>query len=445
MHDQPTLSGVSEGVARKLELDAAAQGAGAKPHALGGASKGAPPSNTAPDNCNGEGFKALRYGIDSLYLSYPGTLNLDWEAKLEDLKLKAQSEDEAVQSLAQVKIGEHLFEVKDRGKGKYAFVLVDNCFHLQVSSSRSAALPLAYVQIGSAFLAAVGPEAAEQRLRFVVNTLGIQPAIPTLSRVDLFLDFVCDLSWERIKHTDWMTRPHTMGMYFERKRFSGWTFGMGGDLAARLYNKTLQAVKRGLTYLFDLWAAMGWSEEKTVWRMEFQVRREVLKELSLNHLPELLRRQASLWQYLTQDWLRLTVPNPKDQTEARWPNHRLWDAISGVYLLGLDQPKLTRFSPARPPSDERLFVHGLGGLTSFMAREGITDFGEGLGEYLAQARYFHDVQWRKLGRGFERYLQEKIAAKGRRYNTIRNKPKDGSDKVKHQEKAGRYRKAKDGE
>ena len=34
---------------------------------------GAPPSNTAPDNCN-PSFQPLRWGIDSLYLSYPGEL-----------------------------------------------------------------------------------------------------------------------------------------------------------------------------------------------------------------------------------------------------------------------------------------------------------------------------------------------------------------------------------
>lgn len=37
--------------------------------------EGAPPSNTAPYNCN-EYFKALRWGVDSLYLSYPGELEV---------------------------------------------------------------------------------------------------------------------------------------------------------------------------------------------------------------------------------------------------------------------------------------------------------------------------------------------------------------------------------
>ena len=37
-------------------------------------SQGTPPSNTVPNNCNTEYFKLLRFGVDSLYLSYPGEL-----------------------------------------------------------------------------------------------------------------------------------------------------------------------------------------------------------------------------------------------------------------------------------------------------------------------------------------------------------------------------------
>ena len=52
--------------------------------AANGGTEGAPPSNTAPDNCNGgEGFfKALRWGVDSLYLSYPGELSKERDAQL---------------------------------------------------------------------------------------------------------------------------------------------------------------------------------------------------------------------------------------------------------------------------------------------------------------------------------------------------------------------------
>ena len=50
---------------------------------------GTPPSNTVPYNCNKEYFKLLRFGVDSLYLSYPGELLSDVDEELQELKQAA--------------------------------------------------------------------------------------------------------------------------------------------------------------------------------------------------------------------------------------------------------------------------------------------------------------------------------------------------------------------
>lgn len=109
--------------------------------------------------------------------------------------------------------------------------------------------------------------------------------------------------------------------------------------------------------------------------------------------------------------------------------------------LGLDQPRLQRFRPARLPADERLFVHGLGGLTSFMASRGIQDFGEGLGEYLQQATEFH------AGRDepFHSYVDRKVKAKARKYNTIHNQKNMVDASRRLAEEAAAYRREKDGD
>jgi hypothetical protein len=70
-----------------------------------GAELGAPPSNTAPDNSNRETFKALRWGVDSLYLSYSGELHADVQARLKSLKAMAQGKDREEQSRAQYPLG----------------------------------------------------------------------------------------------------------------------------------------------------------------------------------------------------------------------------------------------------------------------------------------------------------------------------------------------------
>lgn len=51
-------------------------------------SRGAPPSNTAPANYTNpdNGTRVLRYGVDSLYLTYRGLLDEKVDARLDQLK-----------------------------------------------------------------------------------------------------------------------------------------------------------------------------------------------------------------------------------------------------------------------------------------------------------------------------------------------------------------------
>lgn len=387
-------------------------------------SQGTPSCNTVPSNDNIDKFKPLRFGIDSLYLSYHGLLADEWNIKLDDLKTKAQSEDEAEQALAQVVIGSHIFEVRDKGMPRFPYVLVDNCFFIKINRKLSNTLPMAHVQISSEYLASVGVEAAEKDLRDVISTLGFIDGEATVSRADLFLDFACADNLALIEQPDWITRANLMAKYFDCRLdepFTGWVIGMGGNLHARLYEKVTEIVNKShKTYLFELWQASGWLAGEKVWRMEFQTEKQTLKELGIITISDLLKHQAALWHYLTHDWLRLSIPNPNDTKRERWPNHGLWDAIAGVYSLPLDQPCLKRFRPTRLPADERLFLHGLGGFTSFMASRGIEDFGEGLGEYLVQAKEFHAAK----GEPFQDYVGRKVKAKGRKYNTIHNNQKN---------------------
>lgn len=409
--------------------------------------EGTPPCNTVPCNYNPETFKALRYGVDSLYVSYPGVLSEEWDRKLADLKALAQSENEFEQATAQVVIGEHLFEVRDKGRGRFAYVLMDNCYHLQASNKNSRVLPLAYVQISSEYLANVGVEQAEHSLRYIVNTLGLVNEPANISRVDLFVDFIADLkmdSFDPLQH--WVTRTQSIDLHYRHQQFSGWSFGMGGDIGARLYNKCLEVEKKSRkVYLYELWQAAGWDGSATVWRMEFEAKRDALKALGICKLDHLLQLQSALWIYLTQDWLRLAVPTPSDTNQTRWPTHPLWEQIANVFKLECDQPKLQRFSPMRLPADERLFVHGLGGLTSFMAARGIEDMGEGIGEFFQQAMEFHNARSGLQQAGLELYLDRKVKGKSRRYNSRNNRRNLTSDRLEVADKADAYQQARDGE
>ena len=373
---------------------AAAAGGGPASFPSGGKNDkpGAPLSNTAPANCIEVSSepRILRFGVDSLYLSYQGTLAREWVGRLEGLKLAAQSLDDREQALAQARIREHLFEVLGRGRGRFAYVLRDNAFQVQLTGPESVSLPMAYAQVGSELLTAVGFEEGERRLRFVCNSLGRVLGEANLSRVDLFVDFLCDESIDSWPVGAWVTRAHKIDRHHVQRQFSGWSIGLGGVVGARLYDKTMEFEKSGKDYLKPLWAAQGWQEGQTVWRLEFELKREALAEVGVRVISDLRSNLCGLWAYATGSWLRLTLPNPADATQTRWPTHPLWAGLSALDWGNPSAPSLARVRVERLPADEALFVNGLGGITSFMAREGITDLGEGFGEFLVQADRFHE-------------------------------------------------------
>ena len=426
-----------------IKLNNDPSGAVAQPQFQMERNSGAPPSNTAPYNCiNDNSTKILRCSIDSLYLSYPGHLYEEWNKKLQTLKAMAQSDEEMEKAQAQLTLGRHLFEVMGRGDGRFPYVLQDGALRISLSKPEALSMPLAYAQLSSESLTFSDVETLEADLRFVINSVGYVSDAPKNSRVDLCIDFVTNEPLETINDSAWVSRAHLINRYSNKRNFSGWVIGSGGAMSARLYDKTLEIKKSKKFYLHDIWKSEGWNEEQKVWRLEFQFRREVLKQLNILSVPDLLANLKNLWEYATNDWLRLTLPNSKDDTQTRWPNHPLWDILSNAPWKSDNPIKLKRTQLVRPPTDESLFVNGLGGITSFMAREGITDLGEGFGEYLEHAKLYHNRQERFTGNFFGAYIDLKVKQKGRKFNTLNNIE---SDKAEIKQQAKDYLKGKDGE
>lgn len=405
----------------------------------------ATPSNTASHNCNIPHFKPLRWGVDSLYLSYPGKLHDHVLDRLKHLKALAQSSEPDQQAQAQYPLGSHIFEVKDKGAPIFPYILEDGAFRIQLARP-SKTVPMAYVKVSSTYLAHVGPEAAEKALYALLVELGDITESANVSRIDLFVDFISGegMEWNR---QAWVTRAASVNAYAVNGNFSGWTIGQGSDMSARLYNKILEIVRSGKDYLLDLWSQAGWQPGEPVWRLEFQIKREVLAQKGIGKLSDVLKNLNGLWSYATTDWLRLTLPNPDDQTRSRWPVHPLWALLSSVDWETDGGPLSRKFSPERSPGNGKLFSLGFSNLLSYMAREGIDDLYDGHEAFMAALYDYHANKAFAIGLPFDGYVAEKLAQKRREFNTRLNNPEQEAERqAKEQAKQTRaYRKASDGE
>ncbi|MBE0472206.1 MAG: hypothetical protein IBX55_22200, partial [Methyloprofundus sp.] len=265
----------SKEVTSKAQPSRAARGdrdAGVPPHPTrAGGNSGASPSNTAPAkyNKNQQHISPLRCAVDSLYMSFTGILRNHIETRLEEGKAAAQNAPDTDKSKATLELFDHYFEILPRGSGKFAYVLEDSWFRIELPSSKARKMPLAYVQVKSELLTFTPIEQIIETLTHIVTHLGYLKDEPRISRIDVCLDFFCiepfDLSQTQIRQ--WKTRAGHIDQYYEHKQLTGWRIGKG-DVMGRIYDKTREIQKSGKEYLYDLWANQGWDRQTKVWRIE---------------------------------------------------------------------------------------------------------------------------------------------------------------------------------
>jgi hypothetical protein len=214
----------------------------------------------------------------------------------------------------------------------------------------------------------------------------------------------------------------------------------GSDFGANQHHKT---------YFHELWKWSGWDGCSTVWRLEFQFRRELLTRFRIATYRQLREKLGGLWLSAVNSWLRLTVPDRKDSNRARWPLHPIWEYL-GEIRWRLDDVPLTRtYTPARVPSLERLYRMHMALLTSYMAVKGLRVYGEGSIRLMEDARAWHE-EWcfERLNTGFDDWLHQKLSLKARQFNTrknVRSVRQDATTPDKVEKNASDYYKKSRGE
>jgi len=381
-------------------------------------SSGAPPSNRASDSCTQAGFRVLSQHIDSLEISYQGILREGFSERLQDLKVVAQSESEVEQTGAQVTLAGHMFSVLGKGAKRFPFVLENGMFLLKLADrGGGSAMPFAYCQIRSGYLVQAGPFEAEEQLLACLHDLGIVKSLGCVARVDLAVDFVSEFDMDSWSRKAWVTKIRSKNNHAVGNQFTGWKIGTHRNpISFRMYDKT-EEVKSvsGKVYLYDIWEKAGHVPWESVWRAEGEFRREALRERGLSTVSDVVGAQGGLWATLTQEVIRLCVPNEANETRGRWPKHPLWAHLSAVVWSESAPPLLRIKVPNRAPSDLYFFTRQRSLIEGYMAAKGIRDPGEAVVG-------LHQLTRRKLSREAlvtgvspEQALSRGAAVKARRY------------------------------
>lgn len=386
----------------------------------GGNRVGATPSNTAPSKCMEVSFLPLRNGVDSLYLSFRGDLLPEADQRLAVLKREAQSESR--EHLAQIQINDQIFLVRDKGRPRFKYILESACFEIQLNGDGGLA-PVAYVKIASHYLAAKTLQQAYNELYGILNNLCYLEDEGTVSRADLFMDIcIAEGFFEKFTEQELIRMADKACTYTGKNNVvTGYTFGAGGHTSCRIYNKTLQIKEvGGQDYLPLLWSKGGREEGETVWRIEFQLRREMLAGFDIRNIHHLQEHLESLWTYLTTKWLRVALPDSNDKTRSRWKTHPLWLLVTEAFKAEGEQNFLKRVQKDSAPDEANVIRNFSSSLISWMALRNFMDVREGLKAFLHELpTMLHQHQTLK-GMRLHKHIELELPKRIRKFNLRRN-------------------------
>jgi hypothetical protein len=148
-----------------------------------------------------------------------------------------------------------------------------------------------------------------------------------ISRLDIHVD-VAGLTFDVFGLlAGFVGRWHRIAPIVEDGELAGVAVGVrGGPVYARLYDKLRHIADTGeSTYLLDVYGVAGIRSGESVWRLEFELRREMLVGLivPIRTASDAIEHQGSLWRYCTTEWLRLAVPSSATRRE-RWVIDDKW-------------------------------------------------------------------------------------------------------------------------
>jgi len=300
----------------------------------------------------------LAAGIDSLYVSFKGEVDTAWLDVIELLKVRAQETGQP----QLVSAADRKALVQPSGWGSYRYWL--RCGDFDVFAGRGRSLPAIYARIASEFIHEVGPFSALANLRSFVGTVLLDQTQETVcSRADVYADFQ---GWvPRSEDYDCFitgSRRNTCHstVHYDGRHFTGFTFGRDA-MVARLYDKSLEIAHSGKDWMHEVWGDLL-DRPAPVWRLEFQLRRQVLAECSLTKPEEVLDQRQSLWAYAMQ-WLSLREPIA-GAPRTRWPVADAWLDLTrsqgGVAFSPLVRKRIREH-------DESVLVRGLTGYASSLA------------------------------------------------------------------------------
>jgi len=141
----------------------------------------------------------------------------------------------------------------------------------------------------------------------------------TLARVDFSFDF--DLPNVDFDENSFLSLSAKDSQYRENGRLQTLTFGKS-DAVLRVYDKVAEIRQQS----DKVWFYELWGQTENVWRVEWQVRKSILRRFGIVNFTDLRDQCGDILRYLVTEHDSLRIPSG-DSNRSRWPLHPLWSSL----------------------------------------------------------------------------------------------------------------------
>lgn len=340
------------------------------------------------------GLRRLIAGLDTVQAAYylrptPGAPFVFEPLLLVKEAARADKQREG----SEVRIGDQAFLVQPYGsKSGYPLVLQHPEFTVECGEFNN---PAFFVTYRSRALWTKGAGALHEAFTAWAASVGLVAVRPeSLSRVDFTFDYLLpsiDFDEDGI-----LSLSAKDGRWRGDGKMQSLQYGKG-DVVLRIYDKVVEILERSdKVWLFQLW---GLSED--VWRIEWQVRKDVLRRFGLRTFRALFAGQGDVLRYLATEHDSLRIPS-EDSNRSRWALHPLWVDLC-AWIEDFWSQGVYREVDAEAEIDWQLqrlalVVYGyhkrVAALVGLRDRRGEVRLGEAVGEIHARMTDLHEpVSW----------------------------------------------------
>ena len=280
---------------------------------------------------NEQTYKLLLHGFDTIHCAYyleplrHDGLDFDLLSQKQEM-IKTSKK----RLLEPITLGNAEFLLYPNGsKSGYPFIISNENFKIEFGESNQ---PNFFVTFPSQALWGESAFILHEKFLSWAQSVGYVPyKEESLSRVDYCFDF--NLPEIDFTENDFKSRSIKNSIFRDNKTIQ--TFNLGkGDIVLRIYDKVAEInQKSNKAWFFELW-----KQEKNVWRIEWQTRKNILKRFDIQTFNDLEMKLGDLLRYLAEEHDTLRIPT-NDSNQSRWPLHPLWttliEQIKDINCLGI--------------------------------------------------------------------------------------------------------------